>query len=162
LNESKTNRGAGGGEGGLVIQIAAGTRVYLACRPLPDHLPRETVQHPAACRCANCGGTSLMRIGTDVTEVLEYVPSHFKVIRHERPKLSCRTCETITEPPLPALPIERGRPGPGLLAQVLMAKYCDHLPLYRQSAGYQPHHRAAAVELAASAARLRPPDRCRR
>jgi transposase len=105
-------------------------------QPLPGHLPRETVQHPAACICPACGGTALTKIGTDVTEVLEYVPSHFKVIRHERPKLSCRACETITEPPLPALPIERGRPGPGLLAQVLIAKYCDHLPLYRQSAIY--------------------------
>lgn len=105
-------------------------------QPLPDHLPRETVQHPAACVCPACGGTTLTRIGTDVTEVLEYVPSHFKVIRHERPKLSCRACETITEPPLPAMPIERGRPGPGLLAQVMVAKYCDHLPLYRQSAIY--------------------------
>jgi transposase len=105
-------------------------------KPLPDHLPRETVQHPAACACPRCGGTRLTRIGIDVTEVLEYVPSHFKVIRHERPKLSCRSCEAISEPPLPALPIERGRPGPGLLAQVLIAKYCDHLPLYRQSAIY--------------------------
>jgi transposase len=105
-------------------------------KPLPEHLPRETVTHPAACVCPSCGGTRLTRIGTDVTEVLEYVPSHFKVVRHERPKLSCRACETITEPPLPSLPIERGRPGPGLLAQVLVAKYCDHLPLYRQSAIY--------------------------
>jgi len=105
-------------------------------KPLPEHLPRETVVHPAACVCPSCGGMRLTRIGTDVTEVLEYVPSHFKVIRHERPKLSCRACETITEPPLPSLPIERGRPGPGLLAQVLVAKYCDHLPLYRQSAIY--------------------------
>jgi len=105
-------------------------------KPLPAHLPRETVAHPAACVCPSCGGTRLTRIGTDVTEVLEYVPSHFKVIRHERPKLACRACETITEPPLPSLPIERGRPGPGLLAQVLIAKYCDHLPLYRQSAIY--------------------------
>jgi transposase len=105
-------------------------------KPLPAHLPRETVTHPAACACPSCGGTRLTRIGTDVTEVLEYVPSHFKVIRHERPKLACRACETISEPPLPSLPIERGRPGPGLLAQVLIAKYCDHLPLYRQSAIY--------------------------
>jgi transposase len=111
-------------------------RPALGRKPLPEHLPRETVTHPGPCACPACGGTRLTRIGTDVTEVLEYVPSHFKVIRHERPKLACRTCEAISEPPLPSLPIERGRPGPGLLAQVLVAKYCDHLPLYRQSAIY--------------------------
>ena len=68
------------------------------------------------------------RIGQDEREVLEYVPSSFKVIRHIRPKLSCRACETIVQPPMPSLPIERGRPGPGLLAQVLVAKFCDHKP----------------------------------
>jgi transposase len=75
-------------------------------------------------------------IGSDTREVLEYVPSQFKVIVHERPKLSCRDCETITQPALPSLPIERGLPGPGLLAHVLVSKYCDHLPLYRQSEIY--------------------------
>jgi hypothetical protein len=65
------------------------------------------------------------------------VPSHFTVIVHVRPKLSCRVCEAITQAPMPSLPIERGRPGPGLIAHVLIAKYCDHLPLYRQSAIYQ-------------------------
>ena len=68
--------------------------------------------------------------------MLEYVPSQFKVIVHVRPKLSCRACETITQHPMPSLPIERGLPGPGLLAHVLVSKYCDHLPLYRQSEIY--------------------------
>ena len=58
------------------------------------------------------------------------------MIRHVRPKLSCRICETIVQSPMPSLPIERGRPGPGLLAHVLVAKYADHLPLYRQSGIY--------------------------
>ena len=58
------------------------------------------------------------------------------VIRHVRPKLSCRVCETIVQQPMPSLPIERGRPGSGLLAHVLVAKYADHLPLYRQSGIY--------------------------
>ncbi len=105
-------------------------------KPLPDHLPRERVEHEAACICPACGSTRLTRIGTDEREVLEYVPSHFKVIVHARPKMSCRDCETITQPPMPELPIERGRPGPALLAHVLVAKYCDHLPLHRQSAIY--------------------------
>jgi hypothetical protein len=91
-------------------------------QPLPAHLPRERVEHAAACACPACGSTRLSRIGTDERELLEYVPSHFKVVVHVRPKLSCRRCETITQPPLPSLPIERGRPGPALLAHVLVGK----------------------------------------
>ena len=102
-------------------------------RPLPDHLPRERVEHEASCVCPACGGTDLTLIGTDEREVLEYVPSHFKAVVHCRPKVSCRKCQTIMQPPMPALPIERGRPGPALLAHVLVSKYCDHLPLHRQS-----------------------------
>jgi transposase len=105
-------------------------------KPLPPHLPRETITHEAACTCPGCGGTVFSRIGQDEREVLEYVPSSFKVIRHIRPKLSCRACETIVQPPMPSLPIERGRPGPGLLAQVLVAKFCDHIPLHRQAGIY--------------------------
>ena len=77
-------------------------------KPLPPHLPRETITHEAACTCPGCGGTVFSRIGQDEREVLEYVPSSFKVIRHIRPKLSCRACETIVQPPMPSLPIERG------------------------------------------------------
>src|SRR4051812_18172952 len=102
-------------------------------RPLPAHLPRETVTHAPPCACLGCGGTVFSRIGQDEREVLEYVPSSFKVIRHVRPKLSCRGCETIVQPPMPSLPIERGLPGPGLVAHVLMSKYCDHTPLHRQT-----------------------------
>jgi len=104
-------------------------------RPLPEHLPREEEVHEPSCTCPNCGG-AMRKLGEDVTEVLEYVPASFKVIRHVRPKLSCRSCETIVQAPMPSLPIERGRPGPGLLAHVLVAKYADHLPLYRQSGIY--------------------------
>lgn len=104
-------------------------------RSLPDHLPRETTVHAAACACPKCGG-ELRRLGEDVTEVLEYVPASFKVIRHVRRKFSCRKCESITQAAMPSLPIERGRPGPGLIAHVLVAKYADHLPLYRQSEIY--------------------------
>jgi len=100
-------------------------------RPLPDHLPREIVAHPVPDACPACGG-SLRPMGEDVTEVLDYVPGRFRVTRHVRPKCSCRACEAITQAPAPALPIRRGRAGPGLLAHVLVAKYADHLPLYRQ------------------------------
>jgi transposase len=106
-------------------------------RPLPEHLPRESVVHEAAPVCPSCGGTELRKIGEDRREVLEYVPAHFKVMVHIRPKLSCRVCEAITQAPTPSLPIERGRPGAGLIAHVLVSKYCDHLPLYRQSAIYE-------------------------
>ena len=103
-----------------------------ARRPLPGHLPREEKVHEPACACPKCGG-QMRKLGEDVTEVLEYVPASFKVIRHVRPKLSCRDCEAIVQAPMPSMPIERGRPGPGLLAHMLVAKYADHLPLHRQS-----------------------------
>lgn len=106
-----------------------------ARRPLPGHLPRTTVSHEAACACPRCGGT-LRPLGEDVTEVLDYVPACFRVIRHVRPKFSCRTCEQIAQAPAPEMPIRRGRATAGLLAHVLVAKFADHLPLYRQSEIY--------------------------
>ena len=103
-------------------------------RPLPEHLPREEVVHDPGSICPGCGGTRFSRIGEDVTEVLEKIPARLKVIRHIRPKLSCRSCERILQAPAPELPIEKGRPGPGLVASVVVGKYLDGLPLYRQSA----------------------------
>lgn len=76
-------------------------------KPPPECLPREEEVHEPACTCPNCCG-AMRKLGEDVTEVLEYVPSSFKVIRHVRPKLSCRGCETIVQSPMPSLPIERG------------------------------------------------------
>ena len=105
-------------------------------RPLPEHLPREVHTHtPTAHACPECGG-ELRKFGEDVSEMLEYVPSSFKVLRHVRPKLSCRSCEKVVQAEAPSRPIDRGIPGPGLLAHVLVAKYADHLPLYRQSEIY--------------------------
>ncbi|GGF51057.1 transposase [Aliidongia dinghuensis] len=106
-------------------------------RPLPDHLPRQDILHePAdACTCSACGA-GMSKLGEDVTEVLDYVPGRFQVLRHVRPKYACQRCDRITQAPAPALPIPRGRPSAALLAHVLVAKYCDHLPLYRQSAIY--------------------------
>ena len=106
-----------------------------ARRPLPEALPRDIVEHPAPCACPDCGG-ALRTFGDDVTEILDYVPGSFRVIRHVRPKLSCRVCETIVQAPAPSLPIRRGRAGAGLLAHVLVAKYCDHSPLHRQAEIY--------------------------
>jgi transposase len=101
-------------------------------RPLPAQLPREEIVHENPCACPTCGG-ELRPLGADVSEMLEYVPGRYKVIRHVRPKLSCASCQKIVQPAAPSRPIERGLAGPGLLAHVLVAKYCDHLPLYRQS-----------------------------
>ena len=101
--------------------------------PLPDHLPRDEVMHvaPDAGGCSDCGGT-MGKLGEDVTEVLEYVSGRFRVVRHVRPKLSCNRCDAISQAPAPALPVPRGRAGPGLLAHVIVSKFADHLPLCRQ------------------------------
>lgn len=129
--------------------------------PLPAHLPREAIEHmPDTCCCPDCGG-ALKRLGEDVSEMLEYVPEHFKVIRHVRPKLACTACDTIVQAPAPSRPIGRGLAGAGLLAHVLTAKYCDHLPLYRQSeiyarAGVELERSTLADWVGQSSALLRP------
>ena len=85
--------------------------------------------------CPDCGG-QLRQFGEDVSEQLEYIPDSFKVIRHVRPKFACNGCDRVVEAPAPSRPIERGLAGPGLLAHVLVSKFGDHLPLYRQSEIY--------------------------
>ncbi len=104
-------------------------------KPLPESLPRETITHTVACQCSECGG-DLRPAGEDVAEMLEYVPGRFKVIRHVRPKFACARCERLVQAPAPTRPIARGLAGPALLAHVLVSKYTDHLPLYRQSEIY--------------------------
>jgi transposase len=103
--------------------------------PLPDHLPRKEVVHQpadgAGCTCPECGGV-MSKLGEDITEVLDYVPGHFQVIRHLRPKFACQACDVITQAPAPAMPTPRSRATPDLLAHLLVSKYLDHLPLYRQ------------------------------
>ena len=107
-----------------------------ARRPLPAHLPRETRKYPPKQQaCPDCGG-KLKPLGEDVSEMLEYVPAHWKVLRQVRPKLACACCERIVQAEAPRRPIERGVAGPGLLAHVLVSKYADHLPLYRQEEIY--------------------------
>jgi transposase len=106
-------------------------------RPLPEHLPREIQTHvPKQSSCPDCGG-ALRKLSEDVSEMLEYVPESFRVIRHVRPKLSCRQCERVVQAPAPSRPIARGLAGPGLLAHVLVSKYADHLPLNRQCEIYE-------------------------
>jgi transposase len=99
--------------------------------PLPAHLPRTEHRHePASTTCA-CG-CALKRIGEDVSEKLDYTPGVFTVERHIRGKWACAKCESLVQAPVPAQVIDKGIPTAGLLAQVLVAKYADHLPLYRQ------------------------------
>ena len=104
-------------------------------KPLPDHLDRHDEVLSPGDDCMRCGG-KLKTLGEDITEELEYVPGRFIVNRIVRPRKACGGCEAIVQSPLPSRPIERGRPGPGLLAHVLVSKYADHLPLYRQSQIY--------------------------
>jgi len=105
-------------------------------KPLAEHLEREVVRHaPCSDNCPDCGG-QLRHFGDDVSEQLEYIPDSFKVIRHVRPKFSCTGCDRVVEAPAPSRPIERGLAGPGLLAHVIVSKFSDHLPLYRQSEIY--------------------------
>ena len=100
-------------------------------QPLPAHLPRREIRHEpdsTTCRC----GCQMKRIGEDMAEKLDYVPGVFTVERHIRGKWACAKCETIIQAPVEAHVIDKGIPTTGLLAQVLVAKYQDHLPLYRQ------------------------------
>lgn len=101
---------------------------------LPAHLPREIIVHaPHGCACPDCG-SPMRTLGEDIAEQLDYVPGYFRVLRHVRPKLACGHCAQIVQLPAPARPIERGLPTPALLAQVIVSKYADHSPLYRQQA----------------------------
>ena len=105
-------------------------------RTLPPELPRRDVVHTPPDTCKTCGGNDLRTVGESVTEVLEYIPGRFEVVRHVRPSCSCRKCEAMMQTPMPELPIPRGMAGPGFLAHIAIAKFCDHLPLYRQAEIY--------------------------
>lgn len=119
------------------------TPLRRAPRAFPNHLPRRTVTHaPEHCECPECGG-AMRAMGEDVSEQLNFVPGYFEVIRHVRPKLSCRACSNVVQAFAPSRPIARGMAAAGLLAQVLIAKYADHTPLYRQAQIY----RRSGVEL---------------
>ena len=133
LEDLETNRAS---QPASSIPAADRTPRKPARRPLPSDLPRETeTLQPKENACPDCGGR-LSHLGDDVCETLEFVPGRFKVIRTVRPKLSCQGCDRIVQEPAPHRPIERGLAGPGLLAHVIVAKYCHHLPLYRQSEIY--------------------------
>ncbi len=100
---------------------------------LPAHLPRREIRHEPESTTCGCG-CQMRRIGEDVAEKLDYEPGVFTVERHIRGKWACATCETLVQAPVDAHVIDKGIPTTGLLAQVLIAKFADHLPLYRQEA----------------------------
>jgi transposase len=104
-------------------------------KPLPAHLPRRRVVHDLAAEKLPCPDCGMMRtkIGEESREQLEYIPASVIVLQHVRPKYACPACaaNVVIADRLPE-PIEKGLPGPGLLAQVIVSKYADHLPLYRQ------------------------------
>lgn len=100
---------------------------------LPAHLPREDRRLDIELQACPCCGRQLHLIGETVSEMLDHVPARLRVIRIRRPRYGCRACGTIHQAPAPERPIAKGLATPGLLAHVLVSKYCDHLPLYRQS-----------------------------
>lgn len=102
-------------------------------KPFPEHLPRERVVIPAPCSCPACGGSRLSKLGEDVTETLEVIPRAWKVIQTVREKVSCRDCQTISQPPAPFHVVPRGWAGPSFLAMLLFEKYGQHQPLNRQA-----------------------------
>ena len=114
--------------------IDAAPRLQPKRAALPPELPRIDQHHePESTRCTTAGcGCTLKRIGEDVSEKLDYTPGLFTVERHIRGKWACAQCQTLIQAPVPAQIIDKGIPTAGLLAQVLVAKYADHLPLYRQ------------------------------
>jgi transposase len=108
-------------------------------KPLPGHLPREDVRLDIESMICSCCGGALHVIGESVSEMLDWVPAELRVIRAIRPKYACRTCETVAQAPAAERPIAGGLATPALLAQVLVSKYCDHTPLYRQSQIFARH-----------------------
>ena len=104
-------------------------------KPLPKDLPRQRIVHDVAAQekiCPECGANK-KRIGEEVSEQVEYVPASLFILEHVRPKYACACCqEHVVVADKPAKLIEKGLPGPGLVAHVITSKYCDHLPLYRQ------------------------------
>jgi len=119
-----------------LVQVQSFTRHKAERRVFPADLPRRRIVHPTPSSCPCCGGTRLSKIGEDITETLDVVPRQWFVTEHVREKLSCRDCETITQPPAPFHAIQRGYAGPSLLAMILVEKYANHQPLNRQSEQY--------------------------
>jgi transposase len=100
--------------------------------------PRERIVLDPGDTCPECGGP-LRLVGQDVAEILDFIAAKLKLVEIARLKKSCRHCETMVQPAAPTRPIPRGMAGPGLLAHILVSKFDDHLPLYRQSEIFARH-----------------------
>jgi transposase len=109
---------------------------------LPAHLPRAARHHEPENTTCGCG-CQMSRIGEDVSEKLDYTLGVLTVERHVRGKWSCARCRTLVQAPVPAAVIDKGIPTAGLLAQVIVAKHADHLPLYRQEPDLRPRRTVA-------------------
>ena len=116
--------------------VAAFTRNRPSRQPFPEHLPRDRRIVPGPTTCDCCGGSRLRKLGETITETLEVIPRQWKVIQHVREKMTCRDCETISEPPTPFHVTPRGWAGPNLLAMLLFEKFGQHQPLNRQAERY--------------------------
>lgn len=108
-------------------------------RALPDHLPREDVRLDVESEVCTCCGGALHLVGESVSEMLDWVPAQLRVVRTTRPKYACRACNKVMQAAAPERVIAGGLATPALLAHVLISKYCDHLPLYRQSQIFDRH-----------------------
>jgi transposase len=111
-------------------------RIKRGRKPLPADIPRERIEYEPEELSCSCCGAELTKIGEEITEELEYVPASYKVIEHVKIKRACKSCKSAGvqtgELPPSVQPLERSRPGAGLLSHIILSKYADHLPLYRQ------------------------------
>jgi len=103
---------------------------------LPDDLPIEEVVYAPPCSCPACGGTSFLKAADKVVQVMEHILASVKIVRHVEKRMICKECDTTVTGEMPTLPIKRGKPGPGLFAHIMVAKFDDHIPLYRLSEMY--------------------------
>ena len=126
-------------------------------KPFPASFQREIIRHDAGCTCPDCG-QRMRRVGEDASEMLEWVPGRFKVLRHVRPKYSCSVCQILVQMPAPSRPISRSFVGPAFIAHVLTSKFADHIPLCRQSTIYARDgldiERSTLADIAGGAYRL--------
>lgn len=134
VRDERTEGDTGGGD---EDDEASSTKNHPKRKPLPEHLERICETSNPDPKCPECDGESFRRISDDISETLEYIPSSFKVIRHIRPRCVCITCETIVQAYPSSKAIDKGKAGSGLLAHILVQKYCNHLPFYRQSQIYE-------------------------
>ena len=117
---------------GIIKKVQRENKDKPTRQQLPEHLAREDIRLSPNKECPECGGEEFRAISEDISESLEYVPASFKVVRYIRPRCVCKKCEKIVQAYPASKPIDKGIAGPGLLAHILVQKYCNHLPIYRQ------------------------------